>query len=86
MYVVRITKLSDNINKMRTSEMEGITAELPQKGESFKVIGEGLEFGHRIFTTSIVQDITYKSQNLLEIKTLNSLYQVEILGEKETSH
>lgn len=79
MYQVRVTKLSDNKNAMRTTSLEGETEHLPQIGKSFVVVGEGLEFGQRLFNTSMVQNIEERDNKTI-IKTLNSLYQVEILN------
>lgn len=81
MYQVRVTKLSDNKNAMRTESIEGEAQNLPEIGKSFVVIGEGLEFGHRLFNTSMVQNIEERDNKLI-IKTLNSLYQVEILNKE----
>lgn len=80
MYRVKITKVSTNKNAMRTTDMEGKCIHLPQEGESFTVLGIGLEFGFRNFTTSIVKSVVQNDDSYL-IETLNSVYKVDVLEE-----
>ena len=83
MYKVKIEKLSTNDNKFRTSCMEGLAPRLPSPGESFVVLGEGLQEGVRVFNTSIVKDFNKFQEGdftVYEIQTLNSSYKVTVLS------
>lgn len=74
MKTVKLTKLSNNTNRLRTNEVTGTCYKLPELGQPFVMFSEGIEFGTRMVSTSIVQEI-----NDLIFKTLNSEYRLEIL-------
>lgn len=74
---VKLTKLSDNQNALRTNEVIGITDELPVVGKSFVMTGEGLEFGTRMIWTSEVMKLNEDGS----FNTQNSVYKVEVLEE-----
>lgn len=76
--LVKMTKLSDNQNALRTNEIEGFCFELPQVGQPFVMYGEGIEFGTRIVSTSLVQEVADN-----KFKTLNSQYQLDVLSPKQ---
>lgn len=77
----RLTKLSNNVNALRTSEVEGELLNTPEVGASLHMLGVGLtpEKPIRQVTTSVVQEIRVIAPMTYEIKTLNSLYRLEIL-------
>ena len=83
MYKVKIEKISNNPNKFRTSSMEGLAPRLPTTGESFIVLGEGLNEGIRTFNTSMVKDFSRsqeESYTVYQVQTLNSIYKVTVLS------
>lgn len=80
----KITKLSDNPNAFRTKDMEGTFFHPPTVGQKFQMIGNALELreGSRIFTTSVVQEIsTNPDFDGVIIRTENSLYALETYDE-----
>lgn len=40
---VTLTKISDNVNALRTDTVEGYTAALPEAGSRFRMYAEGLD-------------------------------------------
>jgi hypothetical protein len=76
----KLTKLSKNENALRTEEMKG-HAEDPTQGESFIIVGKGLESteGDRIISTSLIVDIVRVSKDKQLIHTINSTYELERL-------
>ncbi len=83
MYHVKIKKISNNENAMRTNEIEGISKDLPKIGQVFMLIGEGLEFGHRLFNTSEIKEVIELNQSKYKIITLNSVYEIDIINKVE---
>lgn len=73
---VKLTKISDNQNNLRTNEVIGHCDELPVIGKSFIMFGEGIEFGTRMVSTSVVKEY---NQEANVFKTLNSQYKLELL-------
>ncbi len=74
MHKIKLTKLSDNPNKLRTNEVIGFCPKMPEVGEPFFMYSEGLEAGIRYVATSNVKSITSGS-----FKTLNSEYKLELM-------
>ncbi len=74
---VRLTKVSDNINGLRTNEVVGDAYALPQVGHSFCLYSEALENPEEY----VRQVITSTVQKLLPdgFRTLNSVYKLEQL-------
>lgn len=83
MFTGIIRKISDNENALRTSEMEGIFKDPPEKGKSFRIIGQAInqESYGRMIITSMVQEVE-KLNNGWKFDTLNSTYVVEIIERK----
>lgn len=81
MIKVILTKIESNHTNLRTDVIEGETAELPTQGKDFVLLGEGLEFGTRIVRTTPIREILKFSETLMEFKTQNSRYKLEIVGE-----
>ncbi len=71
---VKLTKLSSNANNLRTNEVIGTCTKMPEIDEPFVMYGEGIEFGVRMVSTSLVKEI-----NGIVFKTLNSEYKLEVL-------
>lgn len=80
LYKVKLTKVRSTHTKLRTDEVEGGTSDLPQIGENFVLLGQGLEFGSRIITTTEVKSVE-KIKNEYMFSTLNSTYKLEVLAE-----
>lgn len=80
---VRLSKISGG-NALRTESIVGIAPREPEQGLSYQVLGESLHPGMDIrqFVTSMVQNIE-TTENGYILKTLNSIYKVEILKEDE---
>lgn len=80
--MIRITKESNNENKMRTKSMDGSPLSYPPlEGNSFVVLGKALDNDPaktRGLTTSVVQKVT-KTDTGYIINTLNSTYRIEEL-------
>lgn len=79
-YDVRLTKIHSLHNNLRTDTIEGVTNNLPETGSSFIMFAEGLDFGTRVITTSLVQNVEQIGNEYL-FRTLNSAYKLEVLGE-----
>lgn len=69
---IKLTKVSSNTNALRTNEIIGTCAALPEVGFHFVMYSDGIEFGTRIVQTSLVQEI-----NGDLFKTENSEYKLE---------
>ena len=83
-YIVKLTKIESNHDHLRTNEVEGVTNILPEVGKNFTLIGEPLTDGAnvRIINTTEIKSVD-KEENTIIFKTLNSTYQLDILGIKE---
>lgn len=77
MFKVKLTKLSDNKNAIRTNDVVRACFNLPELNKSFTMFGAGIEFGHRMVTTSPVQNIEFLD-DVVRFNTMNSSYQLEI--------
>jgi hypothetical protein len=77
---IKLTKISANTNNLRTSQVLGKCFELPKTGEVFTMYSEGIEYGTRMISTSLVQEVHEKG-----FKTQNSEYALEVLPEDETT-
>jgi len=73
---IKLTKISTNVNKLRTNEISGCCHELPRVGFSFHMYSEGIEFGTRCVSTSTIKEINEETKTF---KTLNSEYKIEVL-------
>lgn len=73
---VKMVKISNNENALRTNEISGICFSMPKVGEQFRIFSEGIDFGTRVVTTSLVQEIFEGGKFF---KTLNSEYQLEVI-------
>jgi hypothetical protein len=76
---IKLTKISANTNNLRTNQVIGKCFELPKNGEVFVMYAEGLEYGTRMVSTSLVQEVHEKG-----FKTQNSEYALEVLSEEPT--
>jgi hypothetical protein len=90
---VRLTKLSDNPNKIRDSKIEGIAERLPKVGDFFEILArprdipdvmvarkEGrMYMGFRYANTSEIVKMIEETESKFVFRTLNSTYQVEVL-------
>lgn len=83
-YVVKLIKLSNNKNNLRTSEVEGISDELPTVGKTFRLVANPVVDGAdaRLVITSEIKNVE-KAGNEYTLETLNSMYKLEILREEE---
>ena len=82
----KLEKISDNDNALRTNDIEGNFAILPQVGKRFVIIGEPLEAGYgvRVVSTSPVQEINIEGNGAIVFRTLNSIYR--LIGQKEITN
>ena len=79
---VRLTKLSDNANGLRTATVVGFLLQPPVIGESLTIIAESLDdcdADYRQITTSTILSID-KQESTLTVVTRNSTYRLEFLG------
>jgi hypothetical protein len=77
----KLTQIETNHSRLRTKVIDGDSVDIPRVGTSFVIIGPALESGDfRIVTTSEVKEVKEVSETLFQFKTLNSLYEVEILS------
>ncbi len=81
MYNIKFTKISNNVNKLRTIETLGFCHELPKVNERFTMWSEGIDFGIRLIQTSVVQEVTDTT-----FKTTNSEYKVELINNVPVAH
>ena len=82
---VKLTKLSNNDNNLRTKEVIGRTDNLPVVGHSFVMISRPLDPAADIrrIETSRVKEVEYDDIGAYTIKTENSTYLIEVLGEEK---
>lgn len=77
---VRLTKIESNHNNLRTNSVEGECQDLPQLDRGLVILADPLEQGNfRIVNTSIIKEIREIGSNDYVLKTLNSLYRLEVL-------
>lgn len=82
MYLVRLKKISNNPNKLRTETVTGIALRAPQEFRSFEVWSKPLESNRdfRWIRTSTVQILDWLIPNkICTLTTLHSEYRLEIL-------
>jgi len=77
----KLTKLSQNVNALRTDDIEGEFENLPTIGEHFIIINDEpinpIASG-RIVRTSKIEEIRSEKENQYEFDTENSTYLLEI--------
>lgn len=86
MLKVKLKKIESTHNNLRTNEIEGKTTHIPEVGHPFQIFGESLTEGNdfRCVTTTEVKESEYKEDSrIFTFKTLNSLYELEILDERD---
>ena len=78
---VRLTKLSDNKNAIRTSSVEGHLMEAPATGQGLCLHAPPIEEGFdvRVLLTSPVVKLVEEEQGTLKVYTENSVYRIEML-------
>lgn len=83
MFKVKLSKLSDNTNEMRTNDVVGQTFDLPEIGSTFLLFGESLEnkdpSAIRLIRTSRIEAVTTNPTGSFTFRTLNSEYKLELL-------
>lgn len=79
MYKVKLTKIRNNHNRLRSNEIIGIAQDLPKVGESFAMMSEALVIGVRLINTSPVQNIETINNKHQIFTESGSLYEVEVL-------
>ena len=72
MYKAILERVESAHNNMRTDEMEGICPSLPAVGSGFTIVGEGLESGCRVITTTRVVEIMEEKDDEVLFRTANS--------------
>lgn len=74
-----LTKVSTNINDLRTNEVTGYCLELPEENERFNMYGSPLDpnANVRVISTSPVQKLSVDNNNYT-LETMNSVYKVNI--------
>lgn len=81
-YEVKLTKVRSNHQNLRTDVIEGACIDLPTVGKGFVLVGEGLEFGNRLVTTTPVEKVEQMENEYL-FHTRNSTYKLEVTNELE---
>lgn len=84
MYKIKLTKLSSNHSYVRTTEVVGECEELPQINTVFIMTGPPLDpiaGDTRLIATTPIKSIKESIDNVIDFKTENSHYQVEIIDE-----
>lgn len=81
MYEIKFTKIRNNHNRIRTDVIKGITHELPQIGQGFVMLSEGLDFGTRYIQTSPIKNIKTIDNKHQIFTESGSVYEIEVLGE-----
>lgn len=81
-YNVKLIKVRSNHSNVRTDEIEGVTADLPEAGKPFVLVGESLAFegGGRIIQTTTIEKVEQLGDEYL-FHTANSTYKLEVLNE-----
>lgn len=83
MIKVILIRLGSNHNNLRTDSVEGLTDKLPVEGDPcFGLVGEGLEFGVRLVQTTEIKSVLRISNSLMEFKTKNSHYKLQIVSQE----
>lgn len=85
-YQVVLEKVRSTHNNLRTDKVEGVTLELPKKGEYFSVVGESLTPGAtaRVVTTTEIQNVEQMGDEYM-FTTMNSTYKLTVVKEMESS-
>lgn len=80
---VKLEKLSNNANRLRTKTVIGECETLPELNKSFEMTSESLTPGmdFRFIQTSPVVKIVNQTHTFVEFETENSTYIVDILNE-----
>lgn len=76
---VKLTQLDESPTGIRNMEAIGECTKLPVVNETFKMVGNGLEFGTRMIWTSIVQTVDKISDKIYNFQTMNTNYRLDIL-------
>lgn len=79
---VKLTKIESNHNNLRTNDMVGTTAQIPEVGHEFIILGESLSFkgGARVIHTTEIKDVKLDLANKkMTFQTQNSTYDLEVL-------
>jgi transcription-repair coupling factor (superfamily II helicase) len=78
---VKLTKIESNHNNLRTNSIEGECKTFPEVNSGLVILADPLEKGMdvRIVNTSIIKEIRTIGVNDFMLKTLNSLYRLEVL-------
>ncbi len=86
MFKALLTKVESNHTNLRTNEMEGLTADLPEVGKEFLIFGKSLTEGlsTRMIHTTVIKEIEKNSEDEMTFKTQNSTYKLKVLGVEET--
>lgn len=85
-YQVVLEKVRSTHNNLRTDKVEGVTLELPKKGEYFSIVGEALTPGAtaRVVTTTEIQNVEVMGDEYM-FTTENSTYKLKVIKEMESS-
>jgi len=86
MLKVKLKKIESTHNNLRTDNIEGKTTRIPEIGHPFQLFAESLTEGgdFRSVTTTKIQESEYKEDSRTFVfKTLNSLYELEVLDERD---
>ena len=85
-YQVILEKVRSTHSNLRTNIVEGITTELPKKGDFFTVIGAPVVQNAiaRAVTTTEVQNVEQMGNEYI-FHTLNSTYKLTVVKEMESS-
>lgn len=79
---VRLTRLQSSHENMRTDHVDGVLIKGPRRGSVMVLLGAGLEEGTtRVLRTSKILEFSWKDARTCVVKTVNSLYKLELLGE-----
>jgi hypothetical protein len=86
MLKVKLTRIRSNHNFLRTSEIVGKTAHIPEVGEEFMLFAPPLEtkIGFRTVRTTKIRECLYdKGARKFIFQTANSLYALQVLDDKD---
>lgn len=75
---VKLSRMSGG-EALRTSEVEGQCPDLPEVGKRFNMIGQGLEIGFRVITTSPVVEVKEGDDHFILTTETGSIYKLEFL-------
>jgi hypothetical protein len=79
MYLIKLKKIESTHENLRTDEINGMSHDLPEVGQSFTLIADPLERANphkRVVTTTPVVKVT-KTGNEMVFETANSVYSIE---------